>query len=249
MNGRSMIAGTGRIVALDLARTLALAGMVVFHSVRDLETFGLVSPGTTGQGLWYLAARLIAGSFLAIAGASLVLAHRGGIDRAAFAARLARIVAAAALVSLATRIAMPEVYVRFGILHCIALASVIGLAFLGRNPVWPAIAAVAALVLPSVASSPAFDSPWLIWTGLATTWPPMLDYLPILPWAGPFLAGMALAGWADRAGFLPTLARLVPRGAAWARLWAWPGRHSLAIYLVHQPVLFGLAWALARVLA
>ena len=239
-------AGPGRIPLLDILRSLALAAMIVFHTTRDLETFDLIEAGTTGRGGWYVAARLIAGSFLFIAGCSLALAHRDGLRWRRFAVRLAQLVLAAALVSLATWLAMPGVFVRFGILHCIAAASVIGLAFLGRPPALTAAAAAAAVLAPMVARSAIFDAPALIWTGLATTWPPMLDFVPVLPWIGPFLLGLAAATWADRAGVLPRLGAIAPRRPALARWLAWPGRHSLAIYLIHQPLILGLVWAWSR---
>ena len=56
-------------------------------------------------------------------------------------------------------------------------------------------------------------------------------------WAG--LGGMAAARLAGRLGLW---ARLGPGGPLARRL-SWPGRHSLAIYLLHQPILVALVWA------
>jgi uncharacterized membrane protein len=213
--------------------------MVVFHLARDLQMFGLAPPGMTQAGLWPVFARAVAGSFLFLSGVSLWLAHGAAMRWRPFAIRLARIAAAAGLVTLATWAAFPGSFVFFGILHCIAAASVIGLAFLRLPAAVTLLAALLALGFPAVLRGPAFDAPWLLWLGLATGVPPTFDYVPVLPWLAPFLAGLALAKIAARAGGLR------PRGVPPSRLamaLGWPGRHSLAVYLLHQPVLLAAIW-------
>ena len=224
----------GRVPAIDLARTTALVAMAGFHLGVDLELFGLLAPGTTRMGAWPLAARAIAASFLFLAGVSLWLAHGQGIRWRAFLRRLGVLMLAAGAVSLGTWAVMPQQFVYFGILHSIAAASVIGLAFL-RLPAGVTLAAAALVLwLPGVARSPAFDSPWLWWTGLSTWTRPSMDFEPVLPWLAPALAGLACARLAARHGVWPAIARA---GAGWPAWLGWPGRHSLAVYLLHQPVL------------
>ncbi|QJF51631.1 heparan-alpha-glucosaminide N-acetyltransferase domain-containing protein [Roseobacter ponti] len=60
---------------LDIARSLALFGIIVFHTARDPAHFGVLEQGTTLCGTREALARLVAGSFFVIAGAGLVLAH------------------------------------------------------------------------------------------------------------------------------------------------------------------------------
>lgn len=231
--------GTGRIAALDVARTAALAGMVLFHFTRDLEDFGLIAPGTTLGGGWAMFAKAVAGSFLFLSGMSLWLAHGQGIRWRPFLRRLALLAGAAGLVTAATLVAVPHAFIYFGILHSIAVASVLGLAFL-RLPVPVTLAAsLAVLILPQVWRSAVFDAPWLVWTGLAVTVPRTLDFEPVFPWFAPFLFGIACARMLAATGLM---ARLEAQpGRFWQRL-GWPGRHSLAIYLLHQPVLIGAIW-------
>ena len=63
------------------------------------------------------------------------------------------------------------------------------------------------------------------------------DYFPLLPWFFLFLLGTAAGDWV-----LPRRERLARiRLPAWL---TWPGRHSLLLYLLHQPVLYGLSWLL-----
>ncbi|MEM1432403.1 MAG: heparan-alpha-glucosaminide N-acetyltransferase, partial [Pseudomonadota bacterium] len=185
------------------------------------------------------------GSFLFLAGVSLWLAHGAGIRWRGFWRRWGILVLAAAAVSAATYIAMPRAFVYFGILHSIAAASLIGLALL-RLPTGILLALASAVVVaPDFLRTEAFNHPGLWWTGLATAPRPSVDFEPVLPWAAPFLAGLAVAKAADARGVWRRLAGQ-PLGPSWL---AWPGRHSLILYLLHQPVLIALVWAASRLLA
>lgn len=235
---------SGRLVALDLARSAALLAMAVFHFVFDLELFGFVAPGTTMLPFWRWLAYLTAGSFLFLVGVGLVLGHGRGIRWRGFLRRFARIAGAAALITLATWIAMPEVFIFFGILHCIAAASLLGL-FALRLPV-PILLALGAFVLwlPNAMRFAAFDAPWFWWTGLQAVGLRSVDYVPIFPWFAPVLFGMAAARMMQKAGLWDRLARW--QAGEVARALAFAGRHSLAVYLIHQPVLISLVWLAAQ---
>ncbi|SPH18416.1 hypothetical protein DEA8626_01954 [Defluviimonas aquaemixtae] len=239
--------GGGRIAAIDIARTVALIGMVVYHFTYDLQNFGLIAPSTATTGGWAIFARVVAGSFLFLAGVSLWLAHGRGIRWLAFRRRLVIVALAAALITVATWLAMPDRFVFFGILHSIAFASLIGLAFL-RVPAPLTLAIAAAIVaLRLYGQSVDFDAPWFAWTGLAANPPGSIDFVPPFPWLASCLAGIALARLATRTGLwdrLRSAERAIPTRAA--HVLAWPGRHSLPIYLIHQPVLIGLIWAATR---
>jgi uncharacterized membrane protein len=231
---------TARWGALDAARGLAVLAMVVFHLIWDLAHFGYIEPTIPWSAPVKAFGHSIAFSFLFIAGASLVLAHRNGICWDAFWRRFAVVAGAAALVSVGTYVVFPSAFVFFGILHCIAAASLLSLPFL-LLPWSAALAAGAAFfAAPYVVASPAFNSHWLQWLGLGTVEPLTQDWRPLFPWAGAMLLGVAAAR-----AFVPLLTFKV-QPVARGRKSALPflGRHSLLIYLLHQPLLFGLFTAL-----
>ena len=227
-----------RIPALDMARTAALVGMVLFHFVFDLVMFGHVPPQTASTGIWRALAVTTAGSFLFLAGVSLWLAHGAGIRWWAFGRRLAIVAAAAIAVTISTYMAFPQAFVFFGILHAIALCSVFGLAVLRLPALVTFVLAVAVFFAPDYLRSSAFDAPIWWWTGLQSVPMRTVDYEPIFPWFAPFLAGIATARVFESAGLWRRLAVENPSPAQ--RWLSWPGQHSLLIYLIHQPVLIGL---------
>lgn len=231
---------TGRLVVLDLARTVALIGMAGFHFVYDLVLFGYLPPETMQFGFWPQFARLVAGSFLFLAGVSFWLAHGAGVRWTGFLRRIAMVVLAAGTITVVTYVAMPDNFIFFGILHSIVFASLVGLAVV-RLPVTVILGlALAVVAIRLWGQSEVFDISLLRWTGLGTIRPSSADYVPPIPWLAPFLVGMAASKLAGRKG-LWDRGRRVAQGPVWHRL-AFPGRHSLVIYLVHQPVLIGLIY-------
>ena len=224
---------------LDTARGIAVIAMTVFHFAWDLEYFGYAEAGLTSETFWRWFARSIAALFLFLAGFSFVLAHRDGLRQRAFLKRFGQILVAALLISISTYAATPERFVFFGILHQIAFASLI--AVLVRPLPWLVLAlmTVAIFALNSAWTSDFFTHPSLWWVGLAPSDPPTNDYVPMFPWTGWVIAGMACA----KLFAYPFVFNNRTKGAtvsAPLRGVQFLGQHSLIYYLVHQPVMIGL---------
>lgn len=236
-----------RLPVIDAVRATALVAMASYHTLWDLGYLRLTAENYAVTPAGHLAAEVIAGSFLVLVGVGLVLMNGGGIRPRPTLLRLARIGGAALLVTLGTWIAFPDAYVFFGILHCIAVSSVLGLAFLFLPIVVTALAAVLVLAAPHVVHAPSLDAPELFFLGLGALTPRTNDYVPLFPWFGLVLVGIVLG----RIG-LPRLAgsRLgawSPR-SAFGRGMTFLGRHSLTFYLVHQPVLLGVLTGVVSVI-
>ncbi len=240
-----------RIPLIDTLRGVALIAMATYHFTWDLEFFGYVDPGTATQGFFRIYARSIASTFLFLAGVGLVLAHTPQIRWQSFWKRFAMVAGAALAISIATFIAFPTEWIYFGILHNIAVSSLIGLAFL-RLPL--GVTALAALLIvaamvadyslaPGSLDHPMFDTRLLSWLGFADTPPRSNDYVPLFPWLAALLAGIAFTQLAMRRGWLEKLAALQTN----PNLISKAGRHSLAVYLLHQPILIGLVYLFSLV--
>jgi uncharacterized membrane protein len=233
-----------RFAAIDVARGVALAAMVVFHSAFDLSTLHLAPIDIEGVG-WRSFAKLIASSFLFLSGISLVIAHGAGFRAAAYVRRLAILIGAAALVTLGTWYAMPEQFIFFGILHSIAAASLIGILFLRLQAVVTLVIALCVFVISKLFASPIFDAPALVWLGLGTVPPATLDFEPVFPWLSPFLLGMAVAQFGLAPFARSAVADWQPQFSV-GRFLAFTGRYSLWIYLAHQPIIFGTLMVVAQ---
>jgi uncharacterized membrane protein len=232
--------------AIDVARGLAIMAMIVYHFSWDLSFLKLIETNILEVPAWRWFARCIAGSFLFLAGVGLALAHAQGFRRLPFLRRLMKVGGAALAVTLVTFFAFPESYIFFGILHCIAASSVLALPFLRLHPALILLAAVFVLAGPLLFTSPALDASYLDWLGLGSTVPLTNDYVPIFPWFGMVLAGIALGKTLlSRTGTI-SLARWLARdGLSKALVWA--GRKSLPIYLLHQLVLLGILFGVLQI--
>nr|WP_210010079.1 DUF1624 domain-containing protein [Neorhizobium galegae] len=240
-----------RVTLIDTLRGVALIAMATYHFTWDLEFFGYVDPGTATQGFFKAYARAIASSFLFLAGVSLVLAHFPKIRWQSFWKRFGMVAGAAAAISIATLIAFPSEWIYFGILHNIALSSLIGLAFLRLSPLLTGavvLLVVVAMIVdyslfPGVLDSALFNARYLSWLGLAEIPPRSNDYVPLFPWIAALLAGVTVGRIALSRKWLPRLAAVQTEPNLLSRA----GRHSLIIYLVHQPVLIALVYLFSLV--
>lgn len=234
-----------RLPSIDVARGVAIVAMVIYHAAYDLSAQRLIATDVPSSLGWTIFARSIAGSFLFLVGVGLVLATANGIRWQQYLRRLSMIAGGAALVTIGTWWFEPGSFVFFGILHLIAVASVLALPFLR----WPSfvVGAVAAVIiaLPFVFRSPLFDAWPLWWLGLQTMPMVSVDYVPLFPWFGVVLAGI-LGGRAVQAN-REIIAAWQPTAAP-ARWLATAGRWSLVIYLVHQPILVGAVSAASALL-
>jgi uncharacterized membrane protein len=229
----------GRIDAVDFARGVALIGMAIYHFSWDLADFRLASPMLPFTPQMRLLSHVVASTFLVLVGVSLALAHRNGLNVRAFWRRLAIVAGAALLVTAGSFVFAPSEPITFGILHCITVASLLSGAFV-TAPAWVSFAiGAAAIAAPFLIRSTLFDPPSLLWTGLGEALPNTLDWRPLLPWAGVVFLGLGAARLPGALDWLKRPDRWRAKSAP-ARWIGFAGRHSLPIYLIHQPILIGL---------
>jgi len=230
-----------RLAAVDALRGLAIVAMVLFHFSFDLALFRIARLDFEHDLFWIVARAVIVATFMGLVGVSLVLAARQDVAPSRRWRRVAVIAACALAVSAASYVMFPETWIRFGILHAIALSSVIAWP-LARRPRLALGLGVAIVAAGMFVAHAAFDHPALQWIGFTTVLPRTEDFVPLFPWLGVTLIGIAIGDVLARRGFGP----LRPLANA-PGLIRWLGRHSLAVYLIHQPVLLGgLAFALGR---
>ena len=183
-----------RIPAVDLARGVALIAMAIFHFAWDLENFGIARAGLTIEPQWKYFARSIASSFLVLVGVSSWLAHHNGFSKKSFAKRMAMVGGSGKQSSpLPHGFATPNAFIFFGILHNIALSSLLILLFIRLPLALVIAAAILTFSAPYWAKTPMLDHPIWWWSGLSQLIPKANDYVPMFPWFGWVLTGLALA--------------------------------------------------------
>lgn len=246
MSSIEAVGGSPRYQLLDILRGVAILAMIVFHVAWDLYYFGYSPVDVTTEIGWVVFQKSILTSFLLLVGAGLVLAHGQGIRWRKFWRRFGLIVVAALATTAGTYWMFPDYFVFFGVLHAIALFSLLGLAFLRLNPWLTAIIGAIVIGANFAYSNTAFSSRELGWIGFWPTSPPTSDVVPIFPWLGTVLLGIA-AMKLILASPLAVKLSAVRSNEPVAKGLAWIGRWSLPIYVLHQPLIIGAFYALTLV--
>ncbi len=237
-----------RRLEIDLLRTLAILMMIVYHAAFDLRAFYGWDIDVL-HGVWWRLARSTATLFLVLVGASFVLSwHRWATPRGRsrpaptemmhdmypkYFRRAMFILACAMLVTLVTYFFDPHTYVRFGILHLIAVSTLLLPLFIFFKE-WNVLIGAIVVAIGMLIKGTIVPTPILLPFGFLPPNFDTIDYFPLLPWLGLVLMGMGLGHFFYVRQKIP----LIPHSDG--KYWKWltfTGRHAFIIYLLHYPIL------------
>ena len=231
---------------LDTVRGLCILSMVAYHGMYDLvDIIGLGAPWYTGLP-GYIWQQSICWTFILLSGMCWQLS-RHHVKRGLL------LVGCGAAITLVTGWVMPSQRILYGVLNLLGLSALLLIPLekvFRKIPAWAGLAGALllfALTRNVSRGSLGFEGlvlcplpEWLYTTDLFAVvgfhspsfW--STDYFPLLPWFFLFCAGYFL--WSG----LAKSARAKELLQAGVRPLSFLGRHSLVIYLLHQPVLMGV---------
>lgn len=231
----------GRFAIVDGVRGVAILLMFVYHFTWDLSYFGFSDADLFGDPFWIGFVWLIVSIFLSVSGFAFALAEHRGTPPGARIRRLVLIGVCAGLVSLATYIVDAHSFVFFGILHHVFLASLLLLLLRSLPSSLLLLVGLVCLAAPYLFASDTFAYSWLLWLGLSPYPVLSVDYVPLIPWVAAPLFGLVAGRRAVQAERLQRLFIWRPEDPI-GKTVRLLGRHSLLVYVIHQPILFGGLW-------
>ncbi|MCI9101232.1 MAG: DUF1624 domain-containing protein [Lachnospiraceae bacterium] len=235
-----------RVHFLDSLRGITIIHMVLFHFCYDLVFFVGINISWYTQWPGNLWGTYIRWSFILISGMVFFMG-RHPVKRGMI------LLGWGCVLTLATWAAVPEAMVRFGILSFLGTASLLGALlypWLKRMPAqWGMLCSAVLLavcwtvpqgglgtgrhILMKIPES-FYDTSFLYWLGFPSEDFYSSDYFPVFPWIFLFFFGVFLGEFLRYKGVFEWMSRKRPGTLAFL------GRHSLCIYLLHQPVLYGV---------
>jgi uncharacterized membrane protein len=243
----------GRVPVLDILRGLALVNMVLYHLLYDLVYVYAVPVAWFSIRRCFVWQQAICYTFIIVSGISFTLAQRP--------VRNGLVLAVCALgLTAVTTIALPSQQILFGVLHLLAAAALLTALLqplLGKIPPLPGfcLAAVLFVVFRSLPSGyllfqyrlppGLYQSPYLFFLGLPAPGFYSADYFPLLPWYLLYLVGYYAARYVrEFVEFLQKKHSFTDKKTyrALDNSLGFLGRHSLIIYLLHQPLLMGVLY-------
>ena len=238
---------------LDTVRGVCILSMVAYHGMYDLvDIFGLPSAWYTGLP-GYIWQQSICWTFILLSGMCWQLSRR-------HVKRGLLLVGCGAAITLITWLVMPSQRILYGVLNLLGLSALLLIPLdkvFRKIPAWAGLGgALLLFVLTKNVSrgSLGFEGlvlcqlpRWLYATDLLAVvgfpspsfW--STDYFPLLPWFFLFCAGYFLWSLLDKS---PRAKELLRPGL---RPLSFLGRHSLVIYLIHQPALMAVFTVLGRI--
>ncbi len=234
-----------RIQAIDLARGVDIVLMILFNYSVTLSYFGLIR--MPSDFLYsFLFPRAVASIFIFLSGVAAYASFESSKDNfnERYYRRGLKLLFFSMFVTLFTYIFVPEGTVLFGILHFFAFTSFLMPFFIRYNRL-NLIAGLLISLSGIFLQRMEFGFSYLFWLGFTPENFTAFDYFPLIPWVGILLLGIYSGKYIiRRTAGMKFENKLVS-------IFAFLGKNSLTIYLIHQPVLvillfvsgFKLFWA------
>ena len=229
-----------RIWELDALRGICILCVVVFHFVYDItDLYRLVD--------WSLPEAFIFVQqwggvvFLLISGICVTLGSRS-VQRGIVVFTCGLLCNAVTLGMYHLNLADKAILIYFGVLHCLGICMILWPVFKKLHPISLISLSAALVAIGFVLMDMRGSSIWLVPMGLVPYGFSSSDYFPLLPHVGFFLFGAALGKLAyhEKQSLLPKMNANNPI----LKFLQLCGKHSLWIYLLHQPILNGICWLL-----
>lgn len=228
----------GRYWEIDLLRGVGITMMVVSNFVTDLQLF---LGYREHRMFWLLFAIATATIFVFTSGLSFWVSYSRTLKRSSspypkYFRRFLKLFGLGVLITLITSLLPGRMTIHFGILHFLGAAALLGIPFyrFGRaNIIWALFFLLGYFLVRNI-----HDGVFLLPLGIMPEDYFAPDYFPIFPWFGVYLLGMAVGSV-----FYPKGARKRPLSLPQSPLvhfLAFMGRHTLKVYLIHQPIFVGL---------
>jgi uncharacterized membrane protein len=230
-----------RIWEIDFLRGLSIILVIGYHLLYDLGAYVGIQrflgwSTNLSTVAWTVAQHFFAGLFIVLSGTSSTLTRSN-------TRRGLKLLVVSIAVTAVTYVFDPPSAIWFGILQLLAVSILIfGVAFEKAKAItcaaWGIFFLILAPVVHLLKKSVAIHFDWLLPFGIHSPAYSSFDYFPLIPWSGVFLIGAALGKsiYAPRLSLLPwQLPQTFVKAA---------GRHSLLIYIVHQPVILGALYVL-----
>jgi uncharacterized membrane protein len=231
---------------IDAARGIAIVMMVLFHTLFDISFLGIY-PIQVSSGFWRVFAAATATLFLFLVGLSFTIsaAHAAKyLNRREFFLKYIKrglfILSLGIAATIVTWLYLGNGYIVFGILHLIGISIIMAPLFYRFT--WINLIAGTGIIILGAIIQGIYGPFALIWLGFHPVSFYSVDYTPLIPWFGVVLTGM-FAGktlYPDGQRTKPPKTSPFPTEKGLMFL----GRHSLLIYILHQPVIILILTAL-----
>jgi len=240
-----------RFFEIDMLRGLAIILMIFGHILWDLDYFGIAPMNNV---VYSIIQKVVPPLFFLLVGVSLIVTAKKmeninpKNERKYYLNTISRglkVFNLGMILTIGSLIFIPDKPVFFGVLHCIGLSIILSAIFLKFRK-YNLLIALLLIFAGTIISQQYIENPTsfqlLIGLHSADIWSYTVDYFPLLPWFGICLLGIVIGDWLysgeNRRFRMPDLSKYAP-----VKIVQWFGKHSLTIYLLHQPIIAGVMFA------